>query len=344
MATQIILLVHGMGTHPDGEIAKTFKRAVTDAAKCLGFANFNLDQEDCQLAEYNYSGLLDEVRQQFADNAAARQAGFGHLAGAGFAAELIQKLTDFETRLGTDDFLYTHWLDVLLYGATFYGPRIRAEFAGQFHDLASQHGHANVHVIAHSLGTAVVHDTFAQLYRTGANIFDNIPDYPPGNFNISTLWMFANVSRLLNLLNGLEDPNHSTVVPGGNGCADFMFNIRHQLDPFTWFKQYKRTANDLFHLENEVVREINTHDFYEYVAAPLVSRTILETLFGKTIAQDRFDACVIQHAANTISTGVTELKTALENLRDDPGIDDLKRAYLAYKKLVEIAESQGIDI
>ena len=156
--------------------------------------------------------------------------------------------------------------------------------------------------------------------------------------------MFANVSRLLNLLNGLEDPNHSTVLAGGNGCTDFMYNIRHKLDSFTWFKQYKRVANDLYHIENEVIREINTHDFYEYVVAPDVSRNILETIFGKDVEQNNFDNCVVQHAATAITAGIDELKAALEDLRDDPDIDDLKRAYLAYKKLVEIAKSQGIDI
>ena len=97
MATQLILLIHGMGTHPEGEISKTFKQAINDGAKCLGLDDFHVEQEDCQLAEYNYSGLLDEVRKQFADNAAARQDGFAYLAGAGFAAVLIQTIFSIPT-------------------------------------------------------------------------------------------------------------------------------------------------------------------------------------------------------------------------------------------------------
>ena len=343
MATQVILLVHGMGTHPPGAISDTFKKALNDRAACFEL-DFDLDQQDCVLEEYNYSEFFDQIRQQFADNAAARQEGFAFLAGAGTAAELIQELTSLEAKFNKDEFIYTHWLDVLLYGTTYFGNRIHAQFAAKFNDLVSQYGHGNIHVICHSLGTAVVHDTLAKLYRPGANIFDGIPDYTPGNFNIMTLWTFANVSRLLNLLNGLKDPNQSTVAPGGNGCTNYFLNICHELDPFTWFKQYKREMNDLTHLENDVVRNINTHDFYEYVTAPLVSRYLLAMIFDKQIEQNKYDACVTQYQQGSISEGVDELKSALEAVRDDPSLNDLQKAFKAYKALVEAVKATGVDI
>ncbi|HEY5603367.1 MAG TPA: hypothetical protein VIM41_09675 [Gammaproteobacteria bacterium] len=343
MATQIILLVHGMGVHPPGEITATFKKALKDRINCFDM-DFDLDQADCGFEEYNYSVLFDEVRQQFAENAAARQAGFNFLAGGGFAAELIQELTALEAKFNNDEFLYTHWLDVLLYGTTYFGARIRAQLAAQYNDLVAQHGAGNIHVICHSLGTAVVHDTFAQLYRHGANIFDGIPDYVPGNFNCKTLWTFANVSRLVNLLNSLDDPGQSTVAPGANGCADFFYNVRHKLDPFTWFKQYKREMDELRHIENEVVRNINTHDFYEYVTAPVVARRILLMIFDERVKQDKFDACVTQYAQGTINEGVADLKNALAAIRDKPNLDDLQKAYEAYKVLVTAVKKAGQEI
>jgi hypothetical protein len=343
MPTQVILLVHGMGTHPPGEITTTFKNAVNDRATCFGL-DFDIDQQDCVVEEYNYSEFFDQIRQQFADNAAARQEGFACLSGAGVAAELVQELTSLENKFNKDEFIYTHWLDVLLYGTTYFGPRIHAQFAAKFNNLVSEYECGNIHVVCHSLGTAVVHDTFAKLYREGANIFDNIPDYPPGGFNTRTLWTFANVSRLVNLLNGLADPNQSTVAPGSNGCTDNLYNIRHELDPFTWFKQYKREMNNLTHIENDVVRNINTHDFYEYVTAPEVAKKLLLMIFRKRVGQQEFDACVNQYKQGSISDGVDELKTALEAVRDDPGLDDLQKAFKACKALVEIAKQSGVDI
>ena len=343
MATQVILLVHGMGTHPPGEITTTFKKAVNDRAACFGL-DFDIDQQDCVLEEYNYSEFFDQIRQQFADNAAARQEGFAFLTGAGVAAELVQELVTLESQFNNDEFLYTHWLDVLLYGTTYFGPRIHAQFAAKFNNLVSEHGHGNIHVVCHSLGTAVVHDTFSKLYRHGANIFDGIPDYLPGNFNINTLWTFANVSRLANLLNHLEDPNQSTVAPGGNGCTNYLYNIRHELDPFTWIKQYKREMDYLTHIENNVVRNINTHDFYEYVTAPEVTRKLLLKLFDLRVAADKFDACVAQYEQGSITEGVNDLKAALEAVRDDPSLNDLQKAFKACKALVEIAKQAGVDI
>lgn len=340
METQIILLVHGMGTHPPGEITATFKQALNDRATCFGL-DFDLDQQDCKVEEYNYSEFFEQIRQQFADNAAARQQGFGFLAGVGFATDLIQELTDLESKFNNDEFIYTHWLDVILYGTAYYGPRIHAQFAEMYNDLVASHGHENLHVISHSLGTAVVHDTLAKLYRNGANIFDDIPDYRPGNFNSKTLWTFANVSRLVNLLNGLTDPYHSTVAPGGNGCTDFMFNIRHHLDPFTWFKQYDRQLDELKHIEIDVVRNIDTHDFYEYVTAPEVSRYLLAMIFEQLVEQDKYDACVTDYKQNTITEGVEDLKVALEAVRDDVGLDDLQKAFKAYKGLITAVKQTG---
>lgn len=342
MATQVILLVHGMGTHAPGSMTATFKRALNDQALCFG-VRLNLDQESYKYEEYNYSEWFDEIRTQFAANADARQTGFSYLSGAGVAAELIQQLTAFEAHFSKDEVLYTHWLDVLLYGSTYFGTRIQAQLAAKYNELVAKYGHDNIHVVCHSLGSAVVHDTFAKLYRHGANVFDNIPDYRPGNLNCKSLWFFANVSRLLNILNGLQDPNTSTVAPGANGCTDFFFNIRNVLDPFTWFRRYDRQMTDLTHMENEAVRNINTHDFYEYVAAPAVARELLARIYGTRVAEDKFNACVATYAMQSITEGVDDLKAAFQAIRNDPSKDDIQKTLKAFKALVAAIKKSGAE-
>jgi hypothetical protein len=343
MSKQIVLLVHGMGTHEPGKISEIFTKALTDRANCFEL-NFDLTQEDCQLEEYNYSEHFDAIRQQFADNAAAMQTGFSYLSGGGLPASLIQYLTEQEAKFSKDEFLYTHWLDVLLYSSTYFGEQIRAQFAQKYHELGTQHGHDNLHVVCHSLGTAVVHDSFAKLYRHGANIFDGIPDYEPGNFNSKTLWTFANVSRLVNLLNDLEKPSLSTVTAGGDGCTNYLFNIRHQLDPFTWFKTYQRQAAALRHIENDVVRNINTHDFYEYVTAPEVARELFAKIFEKAVAPDKYLACEESYRQDSLSGDFDELKAALEEIRDNADFDNLKKAFEAGKKLAKAVKETGGEL
>ena len=236
----IVILVHGMGTHDKGNIEKEFIEGVNGTAKCLVNDTFDI-ADYVDFKEFHYSDMLDEIRQKLAENATAiKDQGYGVLSGLGVVEEVITKLTDFHAGFDDDAMFATHWLDVILYGTNTYGEAIRVEFAKFLTEVLLEANGREVHVICHSLGTAVVHDALAKLYRKGFNSEDNIPDLPTGSFNLDSLWTFANVSRMVNLLNRLEDPMTSTVTTGPNGCVNNFYNIRHKLDPFTWFKTYNR--------------------------------------------------------------------------------------------------------
>ncbi|MBJ37887.1 MAG: hypothetical protein CMD83_05420 [Gammaproteobacteria bacterium] len=60
--------------------------------------------EGVVVEEFNYSDYFDAIRKQFAENAAARQQGFGFLSGSGFDDKLVQELTSFDESLGKDEF------------------------------------------------------------------------------------------------------------------------------------------------------------------------------------------------------------------------------------------------
>ena len=106
MATQVILLVHGMGTHPKGEMKKTYKKALQDRAQGFGI-DIDGPLQSVELVEFNYSEHFDAIRQQFAENAQARAKGFKYLAGMGFEEKLITELTNFEASMGKDTFFYS---------------------------------------------------------------------------------------------------------------------------------------------------------------------------------------------------------------------------------------------
>lgn len=325
MAKQAVILVHGMGTHPNGNITRDFKKALTDRAASFGvtdpgFIN-NVDYK-----EFNYSDYFDTIRLQFAQNAQARQKGFKYLVGKGFEEKLLTQLTSFEAKFGKDEFFYTHWLDVILYSTMYFGEKIRIDFIRELEKLRKKYNHKNMHIVCHSLGTALVHDALAKYYREDSDPFDNIPDLKTGNFNMASLWTFANVSRMVNLLNGLENPNSSTVVTGNNGCTNNFINVRHKYDPFTWYKTYDRRMNDKLTLTNSVIRKVNTHDFYEYVTEPNVSRSLLGFLYDVDVTDSQFNDGVAEYKKDSLNDKVKTLKAKIDAARATAADDTIKKA------------------
>lgn len=332
MAKQLIILVHGMGTHPKGNMTKEFKKALTDAAGRFG-VNDNAFLNKVDYQEFNYSVYFDAIRRQFVENAQARKKGFGYLAGQGFEVKLLQQLNQFESNLGKDEFFYTHWLDVILYSTMYFGEKVRIDFITLFEKLRKKYNHKNIHIVCTSLGTAVTHDALAKYYRNDSDPFDDIPDLKTGNFNIASLWTIANVSRLINLLNNLDDPGHSTVATGDSGCTRNFINVRHKYDPFTWFKKYDRAMSHKETFTNTVVRKPNTHDFYEYVTEPAVSRAMLSYFYGINVSDSKYKDGVNEHKKNTLSTEITTLKKLIDEARSNPSISSIKAAIEKFKKI-----------
>ena len=68
------------------------------------------------------------------------------------------------SNIDDDDFFNTHWLDVFFYVFTEIGEHIRIRLGEQVADaVATVNGGASrVHLLGHSLGCAVIHDTLAK--------------------------------------------------------------------------------------------------------------------------------------------------------------------------------------
>lgn len=337
----VILLVHGMGNHPQGTFVADFKRALSDRATSFGLdADSILAQVDYQ--EFNYNDEFDEIRKQFAENAAARSEGFGYLTGMGKAAELVQQLTAFEGKLGKDEFLYTHWLDVVLYGTMYYGEALRVRFCQQLNTLIQQYGSRRVHVVCHSLGTALVHDALAKFYRSGLTA-PSAPGEPPGlplgAFNLGSLWTFANVGRMVNLLNGLTDPLNSTVVTGNAGCTYRFFKVRNRYDPFTWFKPYDRVMDPNEGLVIESICDYNTHDFYQYVTEPHIAKALLALIYDTDVSDAQFAQGLAAYRTTDLRAQAGELVALVDQTAQDPSITGLEQALAKFKEIRTLIDS-----
>ena len=339
MSKSIVLLIHGMGTHPLDNMTREFKAGLTEAAKGFGMDAFDPD-ESMEIVEYNYSETLDNIRKKLAEDA---QGILDQFPDGTPGSEIVHKLLEFQANFSEDEFLYTHWLDVALY-SLFYGEAIRVELARKLNNIFKEAANRRVHIIAHSLGTAVLHDTLDKFYKV-LGPGEGGGDYPylrAGGDNLKTVWTFANVSKLVSVLNNVADQGDSMVRSGPTGCTDSLYNIYHTLDPFCWYEPYKEdtvTIESGRHFETKIVRKKNTHSFQEYVADPEVAKYLLAELAHAVEPRkpDNFAAYVEKHKENAPNGIYEKLESKVDEIK--AGRDQLSNIKELFELLKTFADT-----
>ncbi|XOV90656.1 MAG: hypothetical protein ACFHX7_12410 [Pseudomonadota bacterium] len=293
----LIILVHGMGVYPKpGPGVEGFTHEFISAAnKTLnsftGFKSKKIEKL-AQVEEINYDSFFNKVRTDIADRAGTitdALTGVSGIDAVGSLPAIAFKLAALEQKFKDDDFFYTHVLDVVLY-ASILGGRVRTDVAEQFTRLIEKYPESPITVVAHSLGTAVIHDTLAKLYTGDFDALGSVASLDRLTHRIRSLWMLANVSKLVNAVTGLLDPQKSAVKPTPEGCTSKMRTVRHKLDPFTWIETFD-PANDggwisqdeyqvnFKSIVTSAITDFNTHSFAEYVKSPQVGPRLLSELF-----------------------------------------------------------------
>ncbi len=337
----VVLLIHGMGTHRPADapadeetpnITEDFVAGMKTAGENFGMGAYDIGAK-VQLEEYNYSVYFDDIRKKLAESDDDDKS-FASLLEKGIAPDVVEWLEDFEDDVTKDEALYTHWLDVLLYSLPQFGEPVRIGLAKKINQLFQDNHPNDVHIITHSLGTAVAHDTLAKIYRGDADIFDEIPDFKPGEFKLKTLWAFANVSRLLHILNNIADPNDSRVTSDPSGCTDHFYNIRHEFDPFTWYKTFERPMVSSDHIEIETIKILNTHDFKEYVSNPRVAMYLIGELdFDADLITDgQLETALEKYRQGSLNVDYEALRDAIEDIKALDS-DSFKKVFEALKVL-----------
>jgi hypothetical protein len=270
----LIILVHGMGTYDPGTITKEVKAGL-DAA--LKFADHEFDyMQNVEFHEHNYGIFLDDFRK-------AESEALAQFAELGLNNSIIEQLGTYSENMGGDKFFYTHILDVIYYGLTLWGERLRVSFANEL--IAKMKSAVlkgqRVHVLGYSLGTALINDTFSKIYRDGdtTDKFLSISDHKVDHY-----WSIANVSRILHELNDIDgaNPTNNVVHDGNGGCIKKMITVSHKFDPFTRVKTYSREPIRGRFQQPEGITQLNTHDLTGYLSDPDVGLKILYDLYGGT--------------------------------------------------------------
>jgi hypothetical protein len=242
-----VFLVHGMGSHPPGW-SEAWQQAFALAAGEFApyAAGGRALADDVTFVEVGYDDVFETYRARWHDLASA-------LGDAALPAPL-QPVFAALAQQGDGKvpaYFWTHLLDVLLwFGLAQAREAVIAAVAAQLVDglVTAIDAGARAHIVAHSLGTSVVHDTL--LCLTDPKYASGQLDPEVGGRRWDSLLTFANVSRLLQATRSPSsrlpasafDPLTSRVNTGPNGLLRDFVVARHRLDPFTFVRTFEPPA------------------------------------------------------------------------------------------------------
>lgn len=344
MAKKTLIVVHGMGQHTKTSVKSEVTTALTKAIKLYPSLGGKSASSLVTIKPVVYGNYFDDYRKSVSKESGSLSEKIKKVdASNSLVTDSISSVNRLGKRFGNDEFFYTHLLDVILYRYTLLSERIRLHVAEEIVTSIAKSGSANVHVLGHSLGTAVVHDTLQKTF--GA---ENIlaPDNTELNLNttehrLGGIHMIANVSRVLQ---SFIKVGSSVVRPGKLGCTSAFYEYRHKLDPFTYVKPFEPTNNGgwvdqttfkrayrLVHDDLNEVTAANVHSLEHYIANPAVHLPLLDALIAfspkkaeRVAAEKQYlqstvqgKARAVQEAFGTLSNGSNgSIKTLLQAAQD----------------------------
>jgi len=349
MAKHIVFFVHGIGDE-----AKGWSKGLRTAFKTL-FDSYPLPpgglpfSELFETEEIFYNDLFDQWRKRVAKEA---DAALRLLGDGGLASEAVEKLLQAGKAAGGGGFLRTHALDVLQYRfLRLVADAIRDAVQHQIMSrLAETEFGTPVRwsIVAHSLGTSVVHDTLHAMFRPG-----------PGTeasalFQPYAVAMLANVSELLHDRGFLEgaDAYGSFVRPNrepAQGACRYYVSAANGFDPVAiagdfrppanWLVQSARTQRRYRPLEFKAIpKSREVHGFAEYLAHPGVHVPLFRILSGDPdrITDAQEDAAHAAYRAANPQLSAADLKRrAIEALTERARSQDWFERIAVWKDVLE---------
>lgn len=336
---QVLILIHGMGDHT----AESFQEQVENASnnaleRYESYAHVQFEQE-VHLHSIGYNHLFEDLREELAESGSNLKEFIASKLGDVDLPGFIDDLADMQANLADDEFLNTHVLDVIFY-LTLKGEQVRLYVAKKLVEFIQAHQETTrVNILAHSLGTAVMHDTLHKLYSDG---FGDGIHLDKNTQPINTLWTFANVSEIITKMSGLTGPLNSVVKPGTGGCLGAFYNTFHRFDIFT-LKQINRFdpkpadnwvssfiyQNAYSRYKTEKVSRKNTHSIESYIEDPLVCHDFFNTLFNFEPSEDEKETG--DAAYKNIQEEYQKIKTFAESVESFDDLKGLVKLMKAYK-------------
>jgi hypothetical protein len=324
---QLLFIIHGMGTgarpthdpHWWTEIVDDLRRAAKTYRHDADLVLSAPKAGQVLVVPLTYHQVFDEIRSRWAARAPSESGWLPLLRQLAFTDPAAStKLPGWVTRAGS--FFWTHVLDVLLYRyvADFTIPireLVATQIADAWHRADLDNGtNTSVHFLAHSLGTAVLHDSISFL--------GNDPGFGPTTHLISTVISCANVSAVLEngfpAYDSLDRPINAPPPPDGLTAAHFSF--RHELDPIV--EVVKTFRGDLHgwpadSYRDEVaidVKDWNVHGYTQYLDNPITHLRLFERLWPNESWESRRDAAIAAYKDAPGNPCPAALATARQDL------------------------------
>ena len=208
-----VFLIHGMGKHESGEWHKAWITTLTELAqKYTRFKTTPLDRW-VKFVPINYDDKIDERLNEWGSQAEAIAK---HL-GSGLSA--LESVFGWISEADDQDksFFWSHVVDVILwYLFKLERASLQADVLLQVSKaldrMYKQIGTYSSSVIAHSLGTAVAHNTLNEL----ATSPETQDAFGPNDHRWDNIFMLANVSRVIQTNPKVYE---SIVRPGADGSS-----------------------------------------------------------------------------------------------------------------------------
>jgi hypothetical protein len=315
-----LIIVPGMGEHDE----KSFKKEIVDALNYALGLYADWEGKDIEsfvdIVPFEYNSFFTKYRAKVSTGSQ----GVGKLLEtltADKLAPIVGEFSKWNEELNKDNFFKTHWLDVLLYRFCMLREPIRLKLADALIKAVKAKGSQKVHILGHSLGTSVVHDTLAKLYADPPDPERNLS---PVTHRLASVHMVANVSRLLERF---VEVAKSVVHPCKGGCTFAYFQYRHIVDPITIPSPFEPMANDVWvdpaklsesqyqRLRPRLVTDLNTHAVGHYLQNPECHVPLLETLgFGFSANKTEFKKAFEAHEQKALQGKAEDLQKRWEDL------------------------------
>lgn len=355
-----LIIVPGMGN----KSAEEFKVEVSDAFKNafnLYQKYYGMSAEDfVEIIPFEYNDIFDQDREKMSNQAQPIVDRLDTLDSLDNGSEsltkkAIEEISKIEAGINDDDFFKTHWLDVFFYRFTILGEMVRIKLSNLIDkSILDLGGNAQrLHILGHSLGTSVLHDTLAKQYSDQFQT-SKVKKLSVNTHKLGSLHLIANTSRVLE---SFIKVNLSTVKPGRRGCVHKYLEYRHIFDPITWprafnpsdngnwissdswniFKRYK-----LQRLTSVTNEHGNVHDINHYILNPLVHRELFSDVFGIKLTEDEKNEGYENYYSKTFGKVADDLDESLSKLKSF-NIENIKGLFKSIKALKDFVEGAGGD-
>ncbi len=347
MAKHIIFLVHGMGDTVPGW-SKPVQALIKQKYDLYRVSSRQKFDSNFAFKEINYNHVFESHIEKWQENASAVT---NILEASGIDSDLLDTLMGFSTKTARKEFSSTHVLDVILYRfmkgiKSQVIAHISEQLVGKLNESQTVPPYS---IIAHSLGTAVMHDVMQANLTTDHFPLSTAHGLPRVYMTI------ANVSHVLE--DADTDVYSSAVRPQLSdrnrlyGCSQFI-NVAHALDPFTKVRTFrpdwkKGAAAALNNLRRDAYESVNIsglsgfnpHDFEHYLQSPKTHVALFRNLLTKRSISDAELATQVEHHRQlTLSGQFNAVKTALQDIQLDDQ-SSLNNAVLAWSNFQQVVKN-----